>query len=139
MDIADRPEPAANGRESDPLTPRQEAAALALAAGLTIDQAAKKSGAGGRTIRTWLHDQPAFPRRVTELRAEMTSLALGRLVDGMGLAADTLRALLKAKSETVKLGAARAMLELGVKLRESVELVQRIADLEARRKGKVHG
>jgi hypothetical protein len=46
-------------------------------------------------------------------------------------AADTLRALLRAKSRSVRLGAARAILELGTRLRESVELEQRIAALEA--------
>jgi hypothetical protein len=44
-------------------------------------------------------------------------------------------ALLRAKSRSVRLGAARAILELGTKLRESVELEQRIAALEAGRAG----
>jgi hypothetical protein len=133
-----RPEPAENGLENGELTPKQEAAALALAAGSTIDEAARKSGAGGRTIRTWLHDEPAFPRRVAGLRAEMTARALGRLADGMASAAETLGFLCrKGKSEQVRLGAARALLELGVKLRESVELEQRIAALEAGRNGKL--
>ena len=38
----------------------------------------------------------------------------------------------KGKSETVRLSAARAVLELGTKLRESVELEERIAALEGR-------
>lgn len=126
-----RPEPAANGRASGELTPKQEAAALALAAGLTIEAAAKAAKAGGRTVRTWQATVPAFPRRVAELRAEMTSQALGRLIDGMTSAADTLGYLCrKGKSETVRLGAARAVLELGVKLRETVELAECIAALE---------
>jgi hypothetical protein len=48
----------------------------------------------------------------------------------MADAAAKLRELLTAESETVRLGAARALLELGVKLREGVELEQRVADLE---------
>jgi hypothetical protein len=105
---------------------------LALAAGHTQDEAARETGAGTRTIKTWLHDLPTFTRRITELRAEMTSRALGRLTADMASAADTLGYLSrKAKSETVRLGAARALLELGNKLRESNELEQRIAALEA--------
>src|SRR5262245_22091858 len=128
-----KPETAPNGRVDAILSPKQEAAALALASGDTIDEAAREAGCGGRTIRTWLHDEPEFPRRVTELRSEMTSRALGKLVDGMASAADTLGFLCrKGKSETVRLGAARALLELSVKLRESVELEQRIAALEAK-------
>lgn len=127
------PETARNGLVAGPLTPKQEAAALALAGGATIGQAARRARAGERTVKTWLHDQPAFGRRVTELRAEMTERALGRLVDGMTSAADTLRGLLAAESEMVRLSAARAVIEIGNKLRETVELEQRIAALEARR------
>jgi HEAT repeat protein len=52
------------------------------------------------------------------------------MTDGMTEAADQLRQLLAAESESVRLGAARALLELGVRLRESVDLEARIAALE---------
>ncbi|HEV3298216.1 MAG TPA: hypothetical protein VG055_01150 [Planctomycetaceae bacterium] len=129
-----KPETAPNGPENGVLPPKQEAAAIALASGRTIEQAARASNAGTRTLKTWLHDQPAFASRVTELRGEMTSRALGRLVDAMASAAETLGHLSrKGKSEMVRLSAARAVLELGTKLRESVELEERIAVLEGRR------
>jgi len=127
-----RPESAPDGPGFGELTPKQEAAALALAAGHPLRVAAKQSGAGERTIKTWSATVPAFGRRIAELRAEMTGRALGRLADGMAGAADTLGFLSrKGKSETVRLGAARAVLELGNKLREAVELEARIAALEA--------
>jgi hypothetical protein len=63
----------------------------------------------------------------------MVERALGRLSDGMCEAAEKLRELLGARSEAVRLGAARSLLELGVKLRESVELERRVSELEARR------
>ena len=125
-----RPKAAGNGRENAELTPTQESAALALAAGCTEDEAARKAKCGSRTIRTWLVETPAFGRRVRELRDGMTARAVGRLVDMMTAAADALRRLLTAKSETVRLGAARAVLELGVKIRESAELIERIQALE---------
>ncbi len=62
----------------------------------------------------------------------MVSRATGKMGDGMAEAADVLRALLKAESESVRMDACRAMLELGVKLRESVELEERLTALEAR-------
>jgi hypothetical protein len=126
-----KPESAPDGPVSGDLSPKQEAAALALAAGHPLRVAAKQSGAGARTIKTWTATVPAFGRRVAELRAEMTARAVGRLADGMSFAADTLRKLLTAKSETVRLGAARAVLEIGNKLRESIELEERITALEA--------
>ncbi len=128
-----KPETAPNGPLNGLLTPKQEAAALALAAGRTQEEAARESGAATRTIKTWLHDLPAFGRRVQQLRGEMTSRALGRLVDNMASAAETLGYLSrKGKSEMVRLGAARAILELGSRLRESIELEERITALESR-------
>ena len=57
--------------------------------------------------------------------------ALGRMADGMAEAADVLRALLPpGMPPAVRLGAARSLLELGVRLRESVELEARLASLE---------
>jgi hypothetical protein len=111
-----------------------EALALALATGQTLRAAAEATGVGERTA-TRRVAEPGFRRRVGELRAEMTSRALGRMADGMADAADVLRQLLNAESESVRLGAARSLLELGVKLRESVELEERLAALEGRLAG----
>ena len=121
---------APNGTENDALTPRQEAVALALASGQSIREAAASCDVGERTVKRWL-TRPTFRRRVGELRGDMVDRALGRLADGMTEAADVLRQLLAAEGESVRLGAARSLLELGVKLRESVELESRLAALEA--------
>jgi hypothetical protein len=107
-----------------------EALALALASGQTLRAAAEAAGVAERTAARRQAD-PAFRRRVAALRAELVERALGKLADGMADAAAALRALLAADSEAVRLGAARALLELGVKLREAVELEQRLATLEA--------
>jgi hypothetical protein len=107
-----------------------EALALALASGQTLRDAAAATGVAERTAtRRWA--DPAFRQRVVELRGGMVNRAAGRMADGMTGAADTLRALLQAEGESVRLGAARALLELGTKLRESVELEERLQALEA--------
>lgn len=131
--MATRTETAGNGPHlSHGLTPKQEAVALALAAGSTYEEAGRKAGAGVTTIKRWLSENPALPARVRELRVEMTARALGKLIDGMASAADTLGYLSrKAKNEMTRLGAARALLELAVKMRESIELEERIAALES--------
>jgi hypothetical protein len=106
-----------------------EALALALAGGQTLRAAAEAAKVAERTATRRMAD-PAFRQRVAELRGDMVQRSLGRMAEGMSEAADVLRQLLAARSESVRLGAARSLLELGVKLRESVELEQRLRDLE---------
>jgi hypothetical protein len=60
----------------------------------------------------------------------MIGRAVGRLAGNMEASAYVLRLLLVDEKSTVRLGAARANLELGVKLHESVQLEERIAALE---------
>jgi hypothetical protein len=108
---------------------------LALASGQTVRDAARAAGIGERTATRRVAD-PDFRRRVGELRAEMIGRALGKMADGMADAADRLRQLLQAESEGVCLGAAKALLELSVKLRDSVEIEERLAALERREDGR---
>jgi hypothetical protein len=110
---------------------RDDALLLAIAAGNTIRDVARAANIGERTATRRLAD-PAFRRRVVELQADMVSWALGKIADGMSDAAGTLRKLLKAKGESVRLGACRAMLEVGVKLREVVDTDERLQALERR-------
>jgi hypothetical protein len=124
---------AGNGRRN------ADALALALAAGDSIADAAGKAGLSERTVYRRLAD-PAFRQRTQTLRGEMIGRALGRMADGMAEAGDVLRTLLGPDvPPSVRLGACRAMLELGVKLRDSVELESRLSALEARTNGKDKG
>lgn len=119
---------AENGRRK-----RDDALAVALAAGQTLRDAAAAAGIGERTAtRRWA--EPAFRRRVGELRAEAVARATGKLADSMAEAAAVLRKLLTAESESVRLSACRAVLELSVKLRESQELEERVRALEESRR-----
>jgi hypothetical protein len=117
---------AARGRKS-----ADQALALALAAGLTVEAAARQANVAPRTVYRRL-DDPGFLREVDTLRADMVGQALGRLTESMTAAADTLRALLAARGESVRLGAARSILELPLRIREAAELEQRVRDLEGR-------
>lgn len=115
-----------NGRRK-----RDDALAVALASGQTLRDAATAVGVSERTAsRRWADLN--FRRRVAELRANMVNRALGKLADGMAEAGEVLRTLLHSGSDSIKLGACRAMLELGIKLRDSVELEQRLSELELR-------
>jgi hypothetical protein len=127
-----KPDLAVNGLEPTVLSPKQEAVALALATGSSDKEAAKETGAGSRTIRTWRADVPAFNRRVSELRARMTDEALGTLVNGMRSASNTLLYLSrKGRQETVRLGASRSLIELGTKMTESAGMQAQIDELRA--------
>jgi transposase-like protein len=104
---------------------------VALAGGCTVEDAARQVGVGETTIYRRLAE-PEFRQQVDEARREMLTRAVGKLADAGTEAATTLRLLLTAESETVRLGACRAILELGAKLRESEELERRIAAVEER-------
>jgi HEAT repeat protein len=101
----------------------------ALAAGASIREAAEAAGVGERTVYRRLQD-PDFKRRVTQARSAFISGAVGKLAEASIEAVATMRELLSAKSESVRLSAARAILEIGPKLREHTELEERIAALE---------
>ena len=102
----------------------------ALAGGATVRDAARQAGVSERTVYRRL-DDPEFSRGVTEARAELVTRAVAMLAEAGTEAVRTLRALLAdGTPPAVRLGAARAVLELGTKLRESEELEQRLATLE---------
>jgi HEAT repeat protein len=109
---------------------------LALACGATAETAAHKASIGVATVYRRLKD-PDFIRRLQKVRADMVQRAAGSLTAAAMEAIKTLLALLQASnSGPVRLGAARAILELGTKLRESVELEQRIVALEQKADGR---
>jgi hypothetical protein len=103
-----------------------------LACGATPESAAQKTGFSLRTIYRRLAD-PEFGKRVQELRAEMVRRVSGMLdAAGMGSIKTFAHLQSSAQSESVRLGAARAIIELGCKLRETVELTDRMAAVEVR-------
>jgi hypothetical protein len=106
----------------------------ALASGQTVRDAAQAAGLAESTVRRRLADTD-FARRVSQARMELLGQALGRLAEGMTAAADTLVALLGHGSGTVKLGAARSVIEMASKLREHSEFEARLEALEARNDG----
>jgi len=100
-----------------------------VAAGRTAKDAAAAAGISETTASRRLRD-PAVQRRIRELRTQMVQQTAGRLSEAMGEAAEKLRSLLNAENEQVQLSAARSLLEYGLKVKEAVELEERISDLE---------
>jgi hypothetical protein len=103
---------------------------LALACGATVEAAARQAGLSERTVYRRLAD-PAYRQRLQALRADMVQRASGALTAAATEAVRTLLALQKdSVAAAVRLGAARAILEIGIKMREVADLEGRIAALE---------
>ena len=122
----------------DGLSAAQELAALSLAGGRTLAEAAAASGSAISTIKTWLYNNDAFKSFLQEQRREMSARVMARMVGGMVIAVDTLEKLcLKSESETTKLRASEILLTHGITLSEVNELKSRILALEG--SGKASG
>jgi hypothetical protein len=105
---------------------------LALAYGATPEQAAQKAGVSLRTVYRRL-TETAFRAQVQDLRAEMLRRMAGMLTAAGLVSVKTLTKLQEsAVSESVRLGAARSTIELGCKIRESVDFNERLEALETR-------
>jgi hypothetical protein len=110
--------------------PEGETLVLALACGATVEAAAHQADVSERTVYRRLQD-PKFRAQVRDARAEMVKRSAGMLTAAAGESVRTLLALQKAPTPpAVRLGAARAILELGIKVREMVELEARLEALE---------
>lgn len=107
-----------------------EALLLTLACGATVESAARQCRLCERTVYRRLAD-PDFQCRLQQVRADMVQRTAGMLTAAAGEAVKTLLALQKeSEPAAVRLGAARAVLEIGLKLREAATLEGRLAALE---------
>jgi hypothetical protein len=104
----------------------------ALACGATMDQAGAKAGVSGRTVRRRL-SQPGFRRKLNKFRSEMQLRTADQLSAASTEAVRTLVQLLNSASPpNTRLGAARSVVELGMKSREHADLSVRLGELEQR-------
>src|SRR5262245_2895541 len=105
---------------------------VALSCGMTVENAALKAGVSPRTAHRRLSD-PVFVSRLDAMRKEMLERTAAMLSAVGPEAVKTLRDLLdNANGGAVRLGAARALLEMGVRLRDLVSVEARLAALEQR-------
>jgi len=102
----------------------------ALVAGATVADAASRAGVGERTVFRRL-DDPAFRGELSILRRRLLDDAVAEMTDATVEAARTLRALTSPnEAASVRLGAARAIIELGIRLRDHSELEARLEAVE---------
>jgi len=109
-----------------------DALVLTLACGATVEAAARQCDLSERTVYTRLKDAD-FQRRVKDARADLVRRSAGLLSAASGEAVRTLLALMKeAAPPAVRLGAAKAVLEIGLKIRELADLEAELRVLEER-------
>lgn len=102
----------------------------ALAAGATAGEAAATANVSERTVRRRLAD-PAFSVLVAEARREVVETTLAKVTAGAVAAVATLVSLLNLdQPPTVRLGATKAVLEFGIRLRSEQEISERLAAIE---------
>jgi transposase-like protein len=107
-----------------------QAVQVALACGATVEAAAQKAGVSPATVYRRLLD-PEFCKQLQQAAADMVKRTAGMLSAASMEAVKTLLELLKLNAPpAVRLGAARAVIELGAKLRESADLEKRMQVLE---------
>ena len=105
---------------------------MAIACGATLENAAATVGVSKATAFR-RSQEPEFQQEVRKTKAEMIGRTSSMLTASAGEAVKALLTLLKDPTPPpTRLGAARAVLELGVRLREAAELEERIAAIEAR-------
>lgn len=102
---------------------------MALASGCTATAAAEQFGICRKTVHRLLA-KPAFRRMIAKIRDQMMAAAVGRMADHMALAADALIHLLESADAAVRLRAARAILGLGLRLHDAIDVTQRLRALE---------
>lgn len=112
------------------LSPRDAALIAALCNGASRAEAAKAAGVSLRTVARRMADE-AFRQGIAEWRTVAFEQAAARLGAIASRAVATLEELLgESFSPMVRLGSARAVLELGNRYFESAELAARVAVLE---------
>jgi hypothetical protein len=107
-----------------------EVVLLALACGATAEAAAQKASVSARTVFRRLKD-PTFQRRLQAMRQEIVERSTAMITAAGIEAVKTLVTLLNTSAPpTVRLGAARAVLELAPKMRLDNDVQERLAALE---------
>ena len=119
---------AGHGAASDSVRQR---AILELLTGRTYAAAAKKVGVNERTLRRWSTEDETFKAELKAAQQQMCDAAMSRMQSLTARAADTLAELMdKGQPPTVRLGAARTVLEMGLHQHDAETIRRKLAEIE---------
>jgi len=123
---------ATNGRPGPKLSTKQRRFLAGLLTAQTIAEAAELAGCGERTAYRWLRSEPVRSA-LSEALDIALSQAAAKAAGAMGSAVEVLLAIAQdiTAPASARVSAARAILQNGVAMRESLELSERVAALEA--------
>jgi uncharacterized protein YggE len=109
---------------------KHEQAIAALLSTPTIADAAKAVGLGEKTLRRWLHEDPAFQAAYHDARRQAVQNAVARLQGLLSKATATLDRAMTCGSSSVEVRAALAVIDQAYRGAELLELADRVAKLE---------
>ena len=110
----------------------RERAILALLSEKTITKAAEKIGIDESTLRRWLADDEAFQTAYASARHAAFQAGMSRVQALTAQAVDTLEDLLGQKdSPSVRLGAARTVVEVGIHQHDAEHILHKLDEIEA--------
>ena len=113
------------------MTPRQQKALAALLTSPSKAAAAKAAGIAPRTLRDYLAD-PEFQAAYRDAFGNMVEDATRQAQQAISPALSTLREIVEDREEDAqaRISAARAILSHGIKLTETTDILNRLAELE---------
>jgi len=118
---------------SEKLNNRQLKAIILLLEGKSIEEVSKALGIAVNTMYRWLEKEALFKKTYSEAKEKVFNEAIEDLKIGSREAVKTLLDLMRTgKKETARLGSAKTILELALRVKEINELEKRIEALEER-------
>lgn len=108
-----------------------EKAIAALLTAPSVEKAAKAAGLSKATLLRWMQEA-AFQQAYREARRRVVEATIGRLQSVTAEAVKALHAALTCTTPTVRVSAARAILEFSFRSVELMDLEERLAALEQR-------
>lgn len=125
------------GSTESGLTPKQNAAIVALLSQKTMKAAARSAGVNEVTLWRWLQE-PEFQAAYTKARRETVKQAIARLQQSAAQAVDTLKEVMTSKKalDFARVSAAKAILDYSLKAVELEDLAERIDALESKMGGR---
>jgi len=130
-----RPQTAADGPQKGHGTKSaavREQAILALLSERTIERAVEQANVGVRTLRRWLTEDPEFQADYAAARKATFEAGMSRMHALTSRAVNPLEDLLEAKDHpTVRLGAARTLVEIGMHQHDADTIMRKLEEIEA--------
>ncbi len=114
------------------MTPKKQRALVALLTQPTKEKAAAAAGITSKTLRGYL-DDPEFQAEYRKAFAELVEDATRKVQQTLDPAVAVLREIMEDRDENgqVRVTAARSVLEYGLKMTETTDVLSRLQELEA--------